>query len=139
MMTPMASPIRQWVNHLIDWGADGLYLLTVLCVLALSFRIVSNIIRILWRDPSYMEILSVLDPLLLLLMLAELLHTVALTLRTHHLPLRPLMALAFMAVLRHGVVLASTVSLASWNACATLLGLLALGTLLARLPAHNED
>ncbi|WP_053959534.1 phosphate-starvation-inducible PsiE family protein [Sulfobacillus thermosulfidooxidans] len=135
----LTSPIRHVVNRLIIWGADGVYFLTVLCVLALSIRVVAGITKILWFAPSYAAMLSALDPLLLLLMLAELLHTVALTLQNHHLPLRPLLALIFIAVLRHGVVLASTMSLASWNAGATLLGILALSFLLAQIPPQNAD
>ena len=100
-MTPMptASPMRQVVNRITSWAVDGVYLLTVVCVLALAVRVVASIVRILWHAPSYAAILAVLDPLLFLLMLAELLHTIALALQTHHLPLRPLLALVLMAVL----------------------------------------
>lgn len=140
-MTPMptASPMRQVVNRITSWAVDGVYLLTVVCVLALAVRVVASIVRILWHAPSYAAILAVLDPLLFLLMLAELLHTIALALQTHHLPLRPLLALVLMAVLRHGVVLASTSALDTWNAGATLFGLFALSGLLARISAHDAD
>lgn len=134
-----AAPVRHTIDRLVEWGAGALYLLTVLLVLGVSGRLAAHLIPALARARSSVALMGLLDPILLLMMLAELLHTVALTLKTHHLPLRPLMALVFMAVLRHTVVLTSTGSLASVDAAMSLGGLVALSLLLWRLPNHDAD
>jgi uncharacterized membrane protein (DUF373 family) len=109
----LTSPARPWVIRLLTWGTDALYILAIL---------------------------AVLDPILLLIMLAELLHTLTLTIQTHHLPLKPLLALVWIALIRHGVVLAAlAASLATANAAATLAGIVILSAALAFLPAQDAD
>ena len=73
------------------------------------------------------------------MVLAELLHTLSLTIRTHHLPLRPLLALVFMALVRHAVVLTAAPSLATANTAATFVLLVGLGLLLAKMPGRDAD
>lgn len=127
------------INRLVEWAVGALYLLTVLFVLALAGKMALAVLHRLMLAATPAAIIRLLDPLLVLMMLAELLHTVALVLQTHHLPLRPLLALVFMAVLRHAVVLASTMTLASVNAAATLAGLVILTVLLLNIPSHDAD
>lgn len=126
-------------HRLIESGVSALYLLTVLFVLAFAVVLARHLVQGLFRVGDPRALLTLMDPLLMLMMLAELLHTIALTLRTRHLPLRPLLALVFIAVLRHAVVLASTASIASIDAGATLTGLIVLSLLLVNLPAHDLD
>lgn len=131
-------PLRQTITRLVEWGAGAVYLMTVLFVLALAGLLANQLIHQLLRAHTTQALIGLLDPLLILMMLAELLHTIALVIRTHHLPLKPLLALVFMAVLRHGVVLASTAPLASWDAAATLIGLIVLSLILVNLPAQQD-
>ncbi|PSR29378.1 MAG: hypothetical protein C7B43_08535 [Sulfobacillus benefaciens] len=138
-MNPSASPMRRLVQRVIKWSADGLYLLTVMSVLALAVRVVTVIAHKIMATHPYPAVLSSLDPILTLLMLAELLHTVVLTFKTRHLPVKPLLALVWIALLRHGVVLATTTSLASANAVVTLVSVVILSVVLVYLPAHDAD
>ncbi len=138
-MNSTASPMRQLVHRVINWSVDGLYLLTVMSVLALAVRVIAAIIHKILVVGAYPAPLSSLDPILTLLMLAELLHTVVLTLQTRHLPIKPLLALVWIALLRHGVVLATTTSLASSNAIVTLCGVVSLGVVLVYIPRHDAD
>ncbi len=137
--TTARTPLHTLLDNLIEWSAASLYLIAVLFVIALAIRTVGWMISHLVLSWSYSGVLTLLDPLLFLLMLAELLHTLAITLKTHHLPLRPLLALIFMALLRHGVVLASTTHLNTGNAFATLIGLLIFTVLLEKVPSHDAD
>ncbi|NMP25027.1 phosphate-starvation-inducible PsiE family protein [Sulfobacillus harzensis] len=95
----LTTRIRHTINRLIEWGVSTLYLLTVLFVLAFAAVLARHLMQGLFRAGDPRALLRLLDPLLMLMMLAELLHTIALTLRTRHLPLRPLLALVFIAVL----------------------------------------
>ncbi|MCL4318343.1 MAG: phosphate-starvation-inducible PsiE family protein [Firmicutes bacterium] len=138
-MNSTASPMRRLVQRVISWSADGLYLLTVISVIALAVRVMAAVIHKIVVLKAYPAPLASLDPILTLLMLAELLHTVVLTLQTRHLPIKPLLALVWIALLRHGVVLATTTSLASANAVVTLLGVVVLSIVLVYLPRHDAD
>ncbi len=140
----MVQPaVRSNASHvldtLIEWGASLLYGLSVLFVFGLAIRATAYLGDHLVNAETYSGILTLLDPVMFLMMLAELLHTLALTIRTHHLPLRPLLALIFMALVRHAVVLASTASLATMGAAATALGIVLLTVLLIKIPSHDAD
>ena len=135
------SPPRPWVIRLLQWSTDALYGLGVLGILAMAGHVGGVIVHLLWeQSPSYSQLLTALDPLLLLVMLAELVHTMTLAIQTHHLPLKPVLALLWLALVRHGVVLATTAaSLATANAGATLGGIVMLSILLAFLPTQDAD
>ncbi len=137
-MTP--SPLhraRHSLDQAIEWAASSLYALAVFGGLALAGRAALYVVvRVLWMP--YPHVLSLLDPVLFLMVLAELLHTLCLTIRTHHLPLRPLLALVFMALVRHAIVLTVGSSLATPDAAATMVGLVILVVLLGRLPARGD-
>ena len=137
----LVSPTRPWVIRLLQWSTDALYGLGVLSILAVAVHVVAVIVHLLWmRSPSYAQLLTALDPILLLVMLAELVHTMTLAIQTHHLPLKPVLALLWLALVRHGVVMAATVSsLATANAGSTLGGIVVLSVLLAFLPTHDAD
>lgn len=127
---------RHSLDQVIEWIASALYALAVLAALALATRTaIYFAFRVL--GAGYPQILLLLDPVLFLMMLAELLHTLSMAIRTHHLPLRPLVALVFMALVRHAVVLTAASSLATPDAAATMVGLVILVVLLGRLPARD--
>ena len=136
---PHLNTLRHTITRLVEWGAGTLYLLTMLFVLALAVLLAKNLIHHLVNAASYSSLVNLLNPVLTIMMLAELLHTIAWAIRTHHLPLRPLLALVFIAVLRHAVVMASTTRLDSRDALATLIGLVVLSILLAKVPAQDAD
>ena len=136
---PHLNTLRKTITRLVEWGAGALYLLTMLFVLVLAALLTKDLIQHLVHATSYASLVSLLNPMLTIMMLAELLHTIAWAIRTHHLPLRPLLALVFIAILRHAVVMASTSSLDSRDALATLIGLVALSILLAKMPAQDVD
>ncbi|PSR25545.1 MAG: hypothetical protein C7B43_16700 [Sulfobacillus benefaciens] len=136
----LTSPARPWVIRLLQWSTDALYGLGVLSILGVAVHVMAVIGGLLIRPISYTALLTVLDPVLLLVMLAELLHTMTLAIQTHHLPLKPVLALLWLALVRHGVVMAATASsLATATAGATLGGVVVLSGLLALLPAHDAD
>ncbi len=136
---PHLNTLRKAITRLVEWGAGALYLLTMLFVLVLAGLLAKGVILHLVRATSYASLVSLLNPVLTIMMLAELLHTIAWAIRTHHLPLRPLLALVFIAILRHAVVMASTTRLDSRDALATLIGLVVLSLLLAKTPARDAD
>ncbi|MCL5116335.1 MAG: phosphate-starvation-inducible PsiE family protein [Firmicutes bacterium] len=133
------NSLRSTITRLVEWGAGGLYLLTMLFVLVVAALLAKDLILHLLRATSYASLVSLLNPLLTIMMLAELLHTIALAIRTHHLPLRPLLALVFIAILRHAVVMASTTRLDTRDALATLIGLVVLSILMVKMPAQDAD
>ena len=133
------SGLHNILNHLLPWSIASLYIAAVLGVLALAWQTVHTIVSLFIAADSYPAILQLLDPILLLLLLAELLNTLTITLQSHHLPLRPLVALIFVALLRHGVILISTTTLATSNALATLIGIIVFAVLLQKLPARDID
>lgn len=134
------SPARPWILHLLHWSTDALYGLGILGILGVAVHIVWLLIRLLEHSVSYATLLTALDPLMLLLMLAELLHIMALAIQTHHLPLKPVLALIWLAFARHGVVLATTASsLATANTAATFGGVVLFTMLLAWLHATDAD
>lgn len=138
--TPLhsGSPIRPLVSRILLWGIDMLYLLAVLSVLWLAIHVISTVAQRLSMAPSpYDVLLTVLDPILLMMMLAELLHTIVVAFGTHRLPRQQLLALLWMALLRHAVVMTQTsLSIATPNAAATLSGLIILSMFLSDGPLH---
>jgi hypothetical protein len=125
---------------MLHWSTDALYGLGLLGILGVAAHIVWLLIRLLGHSVSYATLLTALDPLMLLLMLAELLHIMTLAIHTHHLPLKPVLALIWLAFVRHGVVLATTASpLATANAAATFGGVVLFTVLLAWLHVTNAD
>ncbi|MCL4493484.1 MAG: phosphate-starvation-inducible PsiE family protein [Firmicutes bacterium] len=141
-LTSSRSPVHPWISRILIWGIDILYLLAVLSIFLLAGHVVAAIaLRLsLSHRSTYTVLLTALDPILLLVMLAELLHTIAVATQTHRLPKEQLMALLWMALLRHAVVLTQTApSLATPNAAATLGGLIVLTTLLGKRRRHGGD
>ena len=143
--TPISpvSPVRPWISRILIWGIDILYLLAVLSIFLLAGHVTDTVaqrLRLSHQSP-YAVLLTVLDPILLLMMLAELLHTIGSAVETHRIPHRQLMALLWMALLRHAVVMTQTApSLATPNAAATLAGLIVLGIWLGRwMPCGKES
>ncbi|WP_020374201.1 phosphate-starvation-inducible PsiE family protein [Sulfobacillus thermosulfidooxidans] len=123
--TPLhsGSPIRPLVLRMLLWGIDMLYLLAVFSVLWLAIHVISTLAQRLMAPSPYGVLLTVLDPILLMMMLAELLHTIVVAFGTHRLPRQQLLALLWMALLRHAVVMTQTASsIATPNAAATNIG-----------------
>lgn len=124
------------LRRVVDWGTGGVMILAVGSLLAGAGCLAWQIGRAFWQGHP---VAALLDPILLLVVLAELLHTLALTLKTHHLPFRPVMAVVFMALVRHAVVLVTTGPFASADGVLTLLALAGFSVLLSRLPAQDAD
>ena len=141
MVQPVAvsSVANHVLDTLVEWGSILLYGLSVLFVFGLAIHTTVYLGYHLVFTQTYAGILTLLDPVMFLMMLAELLHTLALAIRTHHLPLRPLLTVIFMAVIRHAMVLASTSSLATADAAATAVGIVLLIGLLLKIPNHDAD
>ncbi len=93
----------------------------------------------LFGHSAYTVLLVVLNSILFLLMLTELLYSMALALKTHMVPKEQLVALLWMALVRHGVVMTQTAhSLATPNGAATIVGLIVLGVWLDKKRQHNK-
>lgn len=131
------SLLAPWAQHL----ADALLGLVLIGTGLLAATILLLLVRSLWTGPwSYAHLLTLLDPVLLLLMLAELLHSVSLALSTHHLPLKPFLALLWLATVRRLLVLITTASTFPLATIGPLfVGLLILSAVLVLLPAQSAD
>ena len=127
---PPLSFIRCWVYRLLIWTIDLLYLIVILSILFLAMHILGSVLYdlSLFGHSAYTVLLVVLNSILFLLMLTELLYSMALALKTHMVPKEQLVALLWMALVRHGVVMTQTAhSLATPNGAATIAGLIVLG------------
>lgn len=128
----MVQPaVRSVATHvleaLVEWGSILLYALAVLFVFGLAVRTTGYLGHRLVSLQTYSGILTLLESVMFLMMLAALLHPLALAIRTLPLPLRSLRTLIFIAVIRNAVVRASTAPLPTAGAAvgiAVLIGLL---------------
>lgn len=137
---PSPSPpsrLAPWVQR----SADVMMGLVLIGTWLLGGTVLVLIGRDLWHGPwTYAHVLTLLDPLLLLLMLAELLHSLSLALSTHHLPLKPFLALLWLAAVRRLLVVITTATTFPLVTIGPLfVGLLILSAVLVLLPAQSTD
>ncbi|MDI3316950.1 MAG: phosphate-starvation-inducible PsiE family protein [Bacillota bacterium] len=95
---------RGWVR-LLDWIEDALYLAVAVMLVALAVSALVSAIRLLLGAGGTADVARVLDPLLVVMMLLELLHTVVVFIRTHVLDFQPLLVVALIASVRRILVL----------------------------------
>ncbi len=135
------SFVRSWVARILIWGIDILYFTAILGIFLLAIHVIGTVFYhlSLSHQSTYAILLTVLNPILLLIMLAELLYTIASAIETHMVPLRQLIALLWMALVRHAVIMTQTApSLATPNAAATLAGLMVLSLWLGKWTHHHQ-
>ncbi|WP_053958116.1 phosphate-starvation-inducible PsiE family protein [Sulfobacillus thermosulfidooxidans] len=140
--SPSTTPSLQ--SRLLVWlqrSTDGLFGLVLVGVWLMAFVVIGLMVVSVWHGPlTYGHLIGLLDPLLFLLMLGELVHTLHLALQTHHLPLKPFIALLWLAVIRRLLVVITTAT--SWNLTTLGLlvaGLLILSAMLVLLPNQSAD
>ncbi|MBX5465520.1 MAG: phosphate-starvation-inducible PsiE family protein [Clostridia bacterium] len=89
----------------MDWVEDALYMLVAALLVALATVTLVGAVRLFLRGPGPELVARVLDPLLVVMMLLELLHTVVVFIRTHVLDFEPLLVVALIASVRRILVL----------------------------------
>lgn len=99
-------------------------ILLVLAVVVLVLGIV-DFFRQVMNGPVETAVISLLDRVLLVLILGEIMHTVVLSLRAHHLVTQPLLAVGLVAVIRKILFDLSSEEVVSSMELALLIGMIA--------------
>ena len=99
-------------------------LLMLLAAVVLVLGVV-DFVRELATGPVETAVINLLNRLLLVLILVEIMHTVVLSLRAHHLVTQPLLAVGLVAVIRRVLFVLSSQATASTSELALLLAMVA--------------
>ena len=99
-------------------------LLVVLAIVVLILGIV-DFFRDVGSGPVETAVINLLDRILLVLILVEIMHTVVLSLRAHHLVTRPLLAVGLVAVIRKILFVLSSEATMSTPQLALLIAMIA--------------
>jgi uncharacterized membrane protein (DUF373 family) len=99
-------------------------LLVALAVVVLVLGIV-DFFRSVMNGPVEAAVISLLDRVLLVLILVEIMHTVVLSLRAHHLVTQPLLAVGLVAVIRKILFVLSSEEAVSSTELALLIAMIA--------------
>ncbi|MDI3297961.1 MAG: phosphate-starvation-inducible PsiE family protein [Bacillota bacterium] len=101
---PASGGRSGWVR-ILDWVEDVLYMVVAVMLVALAVAALVDAIRLFLQESGPETVARVLDPLLVVMMLLELLHTVVVFIRTHVLDFEPLLVVALIASVRRILVL----------------------------------
>jgi uncharacterized membrane protein (DUF373 family) len=99
-------------------------MLVALAMVVLVLGIV-DFFREVASGPVETAVVNLLDRMLLVLILVEIMHTVVLSLRAHHLVTQPLLAVGLVAVIRKILFILSSEESASTTELALLIGMIA--------------
>ena len=100
-------------------------LLAILAVVVLVLGVVDFVRDVATGQPWETAVINLLNRVLLVLILVEIMHTVVLSLRAHHLVTQPLLAVGLVAVIRKILFVLSSETQASTTELALLIGMIA--------------
>lgn len=134
---------NKWLKRLqtyFSYLAEFVFFIALALVIIVSIKLIWFAALEILTAKSISGLIAVLNPVLYLVMLAELVHILLLSIKTHHITIKPMLALIWIALIRHTLVNISIEgSVYNWDVAVSIVWILILTIAIVHVPDQNSD